>query len=147
MKKKDRTAHHPLHPLIMREDIPPPMNISPSHQCTLPLVTAQMAKNSAASLIWYLQQKGCHESLTTWMTQGVKLRPLSQPMSMPTRMTLRTRTDRRIWLRPLTRSSTRLPGKRKLPIDHLRTWKRSPRLSSQFMMNSGVTEIRTSSTG
>ena len=32
--------------------------------------------------------------------------------------------------------------KEKLPMDHLRTWKRSPRLSSQFMMDSGVTETQ-----
>ena len=42
----------------MREDTPQHMNTSPSHQCTLPLVTAQMVKNSAASLTWYLPAEG-----------------------------------------------------------------------------------------
>ena len=145
--KKNRTAHHPLHPLIMREDTPQPMNISPSHQCTLPLVTAQMAKNSAASLTWYLQQKGCHQSLTTWMTQGMKNRPLLPADVNADQDNFEDKDRQKNLAKTLKRSSTRLPGKRKLPMDHLRTWKRSPRLSSQFMMDSGMTETRTSSTG
>ena len=90
---QDNTS--PTSPLTMREDTPQPMNTSPSHQCTLLLVMAQMAKNSAASLTWYLQQKRCHQSLTTWMTQGMKLRLLSQLMSIPTKTVFRTRTDRK----------------------------------------------------
>ena len=43
----------------------------------------------------------------------------------------------------LKKELNQAPGQSKLPIDPLKTWKRSPRLPSQFMMDSGMTETRT----
>ena len=45
----------------------------------------------------------------------------------------------------LERELNQAPWQKEAVMDHLRTWKRSPRLSSQFMMDSGMTETRTSS--
>ena len=75
MTKKNRKGLHLLHPLTMRRDPLQFMNISLSHQYTLPLVKALMKRTSAVYLTWQHQLKRCPHSLTNQMTQDVAPAP------------------------------------------------------------------------
>ena len=143
MMKKNRKGLNLLHPLTMRKDTLQFINTSQSHQYTLPLVKALMKRTSAVYLTWKHQLKRCPQPLTDQMTQDMKHKTQPLLMSMQTRTVSRTRTDRRHWPKPWKMTSVKPLGRRNQLKDPLRTWRKSQKLPSPFMRDSGMTGTKT----